>query len=220
MNAGTMKVAWCGLVLAGMAAGAMGDTVIIRNKGTNHIRLSDLYAFSGPNNTGTRTAVMRKNNNADDVNIAINGRKSITVPDGTRSVTVSMRKKGKEIESDINVGTLPIDLAYMTPMGANPDVAVVFDDAGGPLPAIGAILPVLAGKFADPQYDWITFYDASANDGFVQRHGSGAILSPLWSSGEMLVEHHYDIRVTPTPASAALLGGGVLMCAGRRRHRA
>lgn len=220
MNARTMKVAWCGLVLAGMAAGANADSVVIRNKGRNHIRLSDLYAFAGANNTGARTVVMRKNNNADDVNIAINGRKSITVPDGTRSVTVSMRKNGKEIETDINLGALPIDLAYMTPMGANPDVAVVFDEAGGALPAIGAILPIVGGRLADPQFDWITFYDASATGGFIERDSAGAILSPLWSSGEVLVEHHYDIRVTPTPASAALLGGGILLLGGRRRRQA
>lgn len=207
-----------GVGAAGPAAIARADTITVRNRGANARTLSDLFAFAGESNTGTRTTVMRKNDATDDINIAGGGDKNITVPNGTKSFTISwLDRAGKEIEADFPVRNgIDVEFAMLTAPGFNGTVAVAYDDAPNAVPPEGFLGFAVDGKIdGHPEFAWFTIYDTSLSDGFIERDSDGVPTSPLFT-GSIESEFTYSVLI-PSPSSVSLLAMGGLIAARRRR---
>jgi len=205
----------------GMAAGvASADIIKIKNSSSETRTLSDLFAFSKSNNTGVKTTLLKKGDASDDINIAAGGTKNIEAPAGTDSFTISWMKDGKEVEADYpDRAGVDVTLAMFISPGFGGDVAVAFDDFitsdVTPVPAGGFLGQVVDGTLVgSPEFEWFTFYDTSASDGFIDRDADGVPISPRFT-GDAEVAFNYVI--SPAPGSLALLGLGGLVAVRRRR---
>ncbi|GIK20000.1 MAG: PEP-CTERM sorting domain-containing protein [Leptolyngbya sp. PLA2] len=219
LTAASFALAAAGVVAlpCGLAHAQDTKNFRIRNQSKENVRtLSDLYAFDGANNTGKRTEILRKGDATDDVNIAAGGVKNIAVPKDSMSYTVSWMKDGKEIEHDLNEPFITFAYATFDAPGFAGLMAVAFDDVQGALPPEGYMGLVMGGKYAEPQYQWFTFYDATASDGFIARDPNGVPISPLLSGYSVETAFHWS--VIPAPSTLAVLGG-LGMAAIRRRRR-
>jgi len=198
-------------------SGAGADVFKVANISGRTRTLSDLYAYSQKDSGGIKTEVMKRGAAGDDVNIAAGGSKNIQVPNGSKSFTVSWKDaNGKEVEADTNTSGWSIRLAMFSAPNFGGDIAVAFGDLPGSLPDEGFMGLVTNGKIDGGSYDWITFYDTSASDGFILRDSMGLPISPVLSGTSVLAEFQYEISV-PAPAAGAVLAGVGLAGARRRR---
>jgi len=203
-------------------AGVRADVVRFANASfTRNATLSDLFAFPRAKNQGDRTEILKKNDPSDDIVIAPRGTKNITVPDGTRSLTVSWMRNGQEVEADVPVPStpgVPLRLAFLQrPGGLSGDIAVAYDDAPGAVPDEDFFGTVTAGKIdGHPEFAWLTIYDTSASDGFILRDPDGVPISPLFT-GDVESAFVYEVSLVPTPASLSLLGCAGIASTRRRR---
>jgi len=159
---------------------------VFENTGDEVFTVSDLYTYTGPYCTGTKTAVMAKGDPTDDVNIAPGGSKVFWLGQA-QSVTYSYMMNGKEVEFDENINR---DLSDQTCAAFDSDspglFAIDFGASGGqPLPPIGLPQIILggAGHMEGGIYDWITFYDVTASGGMIERDPLGHPLSPVLPDG-------------------------------------
>jgi len=152
--------------------------------------VSDIYTYSGPYCTGTKTTIMAKGDPTDDVHIApFGGTKSFYLGK-CQSYTLSYMWQGKEVETDdtwdINLsdqsgGVFDIDYVGL--------FAIDFSKAGaGPLPPRGALQFINGGSghIGGGGYDWITFYDVTASDGMIERDPFGNPISPVLPDGTVV----------------------------------
>ena len=79
-----------------------GDVMVILgpNDTGETFTVSDLYTYSGPNCTGTRTTLMAKGDPSDDVHIAPFGGTKTFYLGQCQSYTLSYMWQGKEVETD------------------------------------------------------------------------------------------------------------------------
>ncbi len=208
-------------VLLATAAGARADVVQFANKSfTKTATLSDLYAFSQQMNQGVKTEILKKGDPTDDINIAPRGFKNITVPNGTRSLTVSWMRNGQEVESDVPMPhpAIPLRLAFLTkPGGVSGEIAVAYDNAPGAVPEEDFIGTVTNGKIdGRPEFSWFTIYDTTLTDGFIVRDPDGVPINPLYT-GDIESAFVYEISLVPSPASLSLLGCAGIAATRRRR---
>ncbi len=184
--------------MGALALTADAKTITIKNNSGAVRTLSDLYTFSGTNNTGTKKEILKKGDASDDVNIAAGGTKNYDVGDA-KSFTISWMEGGKEVETDTNSDTFTftekgfITVALLGYPGLH---AIAFADVIGPLPPVGYTGPIVNGKFLDPAYEWITFYDTTESDGLILRDHEGNPISPLVGEAEGVVTGSYTLMIT------------------------
>lgn len=187
-----MLVAGAAWVYGGTAENPEEGDIIVKvdSKNDEIVTVSDLYSYSGPYCTGTRTTHLAKGDPSDDVHIVPHGMKSFYLGQ-CQSWTISFMYQGKEIEMDSSWdenmseqssacfdsnfgGLFAVDYGLSSGAGPLPPVEVPQMIAGG------------AGHIEGGEYDWITFYDATANGGMIERDASGNPISPVLPDGTLV----------------------------------
>jgi len=180
-----------GTALAGTAENPQdGDKLItVRSENDEVVTVSDLYSYSGPKGTGTRTTHLAKGDSNDDVHIAPYGTKSFYLGQ-CQSYTISFMYQGKEVEMDGDWGASigrQSRACFDSSFGGL--FAVDYDGSGG-----GGSLPPLevpqlvasGGHIVGGVYDWITFYNTTASGGMIERDGLGNPISPVLPDGSLV----------------------------------
>ena len=180
-----------GTALAGTAENPQdGDKLItVRSENDESVTVSDLYSYSGPKGTGTRTTHLAKGDSNDDIHIAPHGTKSFYLGQ-CQSYTISFMYQGKEIEMDGDWGASigrQSRACFDSSFGGL--FAVDYDGSGGE----GALPPLEiqqliagGGHIVSGVYDWITFYNTTASGGMIERDASGNPISPVLPDGSLV----------------------------------
>ena len=180
------------LVYGGTAQNPEDGDILVKVVSENDeiVTVSDLYSYSGPHNTGTRTTHLAKGDASDDVHIAPHGTKNFYLGQ-CQSYTISFMYQGKEIEMDIGWDENMSDQSmacFDSDFGGL--FAVDYDvlSGAGPLPPVGApqIIVGGGGHIMSGVYDWITFYDVTASGGMIERDGLGNPISPVLPDGSLV----------------------------------
>ena len=181
-----------GAALAGTAENPQdGDKLItVRSENDEIVTVSDLYSYSGPKGTGTRTTHLAKGDSNDDVHIAPHGTKSFYLGQ-CQSYTISFMYQGKEVEMDgdwgANIGRQS-RACFDSHFGGL--FAVDYDVSGteGSLPPLEVpqLIAGGGGHIVSGAYDWITFYNTTASGGMIERDAVGNPISPLLPDGSLV----------------------------------
>jgi len=189
------------LVKGGTAQNPQAGDIIdeITNTSDQPLTISDLYIYSGPYCTGTKTTIMAKGDANDDITIAPGGAKIFYLGQ-CQSSTYSYMWNGKEVEFD---DTWDYGLSGQSGGGFDSSYAGLFAidfsaAATGPLPPIGApqLIGGGAGHIAGGLYDWFTFYDVSDSNGMILRDPLGNPVSPVLPDGTTVIPvFTYNIEI-------------------------
>jgi hypothetical protein len=200
---------------------ALAGTITITNNSGKVLTLSDLYSREAAGKVSTTH--LKKGDSKDDISLANGGKKDFTVPDKHKHFTVSwLNNEGKEVETDTDLTNFEITAQNLVMFDVGTDVgqhAILFDALQGAVPAEGSAWTIRNGKIVGDGglYDWITFYDTTAGDGFIEYDDGGNVLSPLLPSGVAVASFEYSMQL-PEPASAGLLAAGALVLGAWRRR--
>ncbi len=225
-----MKPVVFGLCVLGLAGSAYGGVIKIENWADKPATLTDLIFFSGEKNTGDKTIVLQRGDATDDLNIAASKYKNFDF--GTnKSATISWNNaNGVEVETDLSTlkkNKFVINdrdlLAFFGSVdgGLDGTYAVAYD--GNTLPdggiglGVGDIVTVQNGLIVGGEYDYLTFYEVTPGDPFIQRDAAGNPTSPLFAvnaPADFRVEFLYSV---PAPGAGALLAAAGLCVCRRRR---
>ncbi len=183
--------------------------------------LSDLIIFQLPELRGRSITILEKDDPSDDVTIQPGEefQPELNLPEGFQvsSFTSSyLNSAGQEIEVDtpffgdplvINSGEVQFPF-----FETNTDVlyAVNFDVAlDNELPAIEESFGLDDFGKIDVDgdiFDWITFYDVSATDGFIDRDEQGNPISPFLSAGtQVTATFNYSVQIEQVPESNSII---------------
>jgi hypothetical protein len=168
-----------------------GDKLItVRSENDEVVTVSDLYTYSGPSGTGTRTTHLAKGDSNDDVHIAPHGTRSFYLGQ-CQSYTISFIYQGKEVEMDGDWGASigPQSRAcFNSSFGGL--FAVDYDSSGGegllPPLEVPQLIAGGGGHIVSGAYDWITFYNTTASGGMIERDGLGNPISPVVPDGSLV----------------------------------
>jgi len=168
-----------GTALAGTAENPQdGDKLItVRSENDEVVTVSDLYSYSGPSGTGTRTTHLAKGDSNDDVHIAPHGTKTFYLGQ-CQSYTISFMYQGKEVEMDGDWGASigrQSRACFDSSFGGL--FAVDYDVSGGegslPPLEVPQLIAGGGGHIESGAYDWITFYNTTASGGMIERDALG-----------------------------------------------
>jgi len=163
------------VVLAGTAENPEdGDKlIVVRSQNDEIVTVSDLYSYSGPHGTGTKTMHLAKGDFNDDVHIAPHGTKSFYLGQ-CQSYTISFMYQGKEIEMDVdwasNLGR-QVRACFDSSFGGLFAVDYGNSSEGGSLPPLHVPQWIVGGggHIESGLYDWITFYNTTGSGGMIER---------------------------------------------------
>lgn len=195
-----LSTAGMALVRGGTAENPQdGDKLItVRSENPEIVTVSDLYSYSGPKCTGTKTTHLAKGNANDDVHIAPYGSKNFYLGQ-CQSYTISFMYQGKEVEMDVDWAENTIKQSracFDSNFGGF--FAVDYDSSGGEGPLPPLEVPQLiaggAGHIEGGAYDWITFYNTTASGGMIERDAVGNPISPVLPDGSLVTAvFSYDV---------------------------